>query len=69
MGKCIEIMSWSKELQESYAHQHNIKVHMIDCVVCECPITSIEQKKNDGMCKYCHAEVTIRKGDNTNVRS
>ena len=62
MGKCIEIMSWSKELQESYAHIASIKRHMIDCVICECPITPIEQKKNEGMCNHCYAEITIRKG-------
>jgi hypothetical protein len=64
MGKCIKIMPWSKELQEGYAHIAKIKSYLIDCVICECPITPIEQKKNEGMCDYCHAEVTIRKGRN-----
>ncbi len=63
MGICIKIMPWSKKLEKSYAHIASIKRHLIDCVVCQCPITPIEQKKNDGMCDYCHAEVTIRKGN------
>ena len=42
----------------------SIKRHMIDCVVCQCPITPIEQKRNEGMCNFCHAEVTIRKDKN-----
>jgi len=62
-------MAWPKELQKSYAHQHNTKEYMIDCVVCGSPITPKERDKNSGMCEHCHAEVTIRKGDNTNVRS
>ena len=62
-------MPWSKELQESYAHAARIKGYLIDCVVCESPITPKERDNNSGMCRHCHAEVTMRKGDNTNVRS
>ena len=61
-------MPWSKEEEEGYAHMASIKAHMIDCVVCQCPITPIEQKKNEGMCNHCHAEVAIRR-DSNNVRS
>ena len=61
MERCTKIMPWSKKLEESYAHIASIKRHLIDCVICECPITLEEQKKNDGMCRHCHAEVTIRK--------
>ena len=57
-------MPWTKELEESYAHIASIKRHLIDCVVCQSPITPIEQKKNEGMCNHCYAEVTIRKGSN-----
>ena len=64
MERCTKIMSWSKEEEESYAHMASIKRHMIDCVVCQCPITPIEQKRNEGMCNFCHAEVTIRKDKN-----
>ena len=64
MGRCTKIMSWSKEEEESYAHIAKIKSYLIDCVVCQCPITPIEQKKNEGMCNFCHAEVTIRKDKN-----
>ena len=54
-------MPWTKEEEEGYAHMASIKAHMIDCVVCECPITPTEQKKNNGMCDHCHAETMIRK--------
>ena len=64
MERCIKIMTWTKELEESYAHIASIKRHLIDCVVCQSPITPIEQKKNEGMCNHCYAEVTIRKGSN-----
>ena len=57
-------MPWTKELQDSYEHISKIKSYLIDCVVCQCPITPIEQKKNEGMCNYCHAEVTIRRDSN-----
>ena len=49
-------MPWTKELQESYKHIARIKAYLIDCVVCQCPITPIEQKKNEGMCNHCHEE-------------
>jgi len=54
-------MPWTKEEEEGYAHMASIKAHMIDCVVCECPITPTEQKKNNGMCDHCHGETMIRK--------
>ena len=57
-------MPWSKEEEEGDAHMASIKAHMFDCVVSECHITPIEQKKNEGMCNHCHAEVTIRKDKN-----
>ncbi len=53
---------WTKDEIESYAHIAKIKSYMLDCVVCSCPITRKEQEENDGMCPYCHAETTIRKG-------
>ena len=53
-------MPWSKELQESYEHQQKIRYHMIDCMVCQCPITPTEQKKNEGMCNFCYED---HKGD------
>ena len=43
-------MAWSKELEESYAHQQVKKSYMLDCVVCECPITQKEKNENKGMC-------------------
>ena len=49
-------MSWSKELEESYAYQQKIRDYMIDCVICEFPITPTEQKNNKGMCNFCVEE-------------
>ena len=49
-------MSWSKELEESYAYQQNIRDYMIDCVICEFPITPTEQWHNEGMCNFCYEE-------------
>ncbi len=53
---------WTKEEIEDYQHIAEIRSYMLDCVVCSCPITRKEQEENDGMCPYCHAETTIRKG-------
>jgi len=50
-------MPWTKELQESYKHIQEIRNYLIDCVVCQCPITPIEQKKNEGMCNHCYGEI------------
>ena len=50
------IMSWSKELEESYAYQQKIRDYMIDCVICEFPITPTEQWHNEGMCNFCYEE-------------
>ena len=46
-------MAWSKDLEESYAHQQKIRAYLIDCVVCESPITQKEHDENKGMCDYC----------------
>ena len=52
-------MPWSKEMQESYALQQKIRRHMIDCVICECPITPKERDENEKMCNYCYK---VKKG-------
>ena len=55
-------MPWSKELQSTYAHQQEIRGYLIDCVICESPITSKDHDENDGMCKYCYEE-KVKKRD------
>ena len=55
MGRCTKIMTWSKELQERYDHIANIKRHLIDCVVCQSPITQKDFDEKDGMCGWCNA--------------
>ena len=50
-------MPWSKKEQESYDRLQEIREYMIDCVVCECPITQREHDENDGMCDHCYKEI------------
>ena len=54
-------MAWSKELEKSYAHQRKIRYYMIDCVVCDSPITPKDRDENDEMCKHCYKE-KVKKG-------
>ena len=53
-------MAWSKEQESSYAHQAKKRAYLIDCVVCESPITPKEHDENKGMCDFCYEEI-IRK--------
>jgi rRNA maturation endonuclease Nob1 len=46
-------MVWSKDLEESYKRIQAIRAYMLDCPVCDCPITSKEHDENEGMCDYC----------------
>ena len=55
-------MAWSKEQESSYAHQQEIRAYLIDCVVCESPITPKDRDENDGMCKYCYEEKVKKRG-------
>ena len=48
-------------MQESYAHQRKIRYYMIDCVVCDSPITPKDRDENDEMCKHCYKE-KVKKG-------
>ena len=47
-------MPWSKKEQESYDRLQEIREYMIDCVVCECPITPKERDEYNGRCNYCY---------------
>ena len=49
-------MSWSKDLQKSYAHIQAIRTYLIVCVVCDSPITPKEHDENEGMCDYCYEQ-------------
>ena len=55
-------MVWSKEQESSYAHQQKIRAYLIDCVICESPITPKDRDENDGMCKYCYEEKVKKRG-------
>ncbi len=55
-------MPWSKDLKESYAQIHKIRTYLIDCVVCDSPITPKERDENEGMCDYCYKEKSEKKG-------
>ena len=55
-------MSWSKDLQKSYAHIQAIRTYLIDCVECQSPITPEERDKNNGMCKHCYEEKVKKRG-------
>lgn len=46
-------MAWSKELEESYKRIQVKRSYMLDCVVCDAPITPKEHDENDGKCDYC----------------
>ena len=52
-------MPWSKDLEKSYAYQQKIRAYLIDCVVCESPITPKERDENDEMCNYCYKEKNL----------
>ena len=55
-------MSWSKDLQKSYAHIQAIRTYLIDCVECQSPITPEERDENNGMCKHCYEEKVKKRG-------
>ena len=55
-------MPWSKEQESSYAHQQEIRAYLIDCVVCESPITPKDRDENNGMCKHCYEEKVKKRG-------
>ena len=55
-------MPWSKEQESSYAHQAKIRGYLIDCIVCESPITSKDRDENDGRCKHCYEENAKKRG-------
>ena len=48
-------MVWSKELQDSWKKQNDIKSQQKECVVCDNPITKDEYDEYK-MCAWCYAE-------------
>jgi uncharacterized CHY-type Zn-finger protein len=52
-------MAWSKELQESWKAQHDIKSQQKECVVCGSPITKDEYNEYK-MCSWCYAESVFK---------
>ena len=52
-------MPWSKDLEESYEQIQIKRSYMLDCVVCDSPITPKEQNKNNGMCDYCAGKENV----------
>ncbi len=48
-------MPWSKELQESYQYQQNIKGDLKDCPICESPVSQ-KDLDNFKMCHWCYSQ-------------
>jgi len=48
-------MAWSKELQESWKAQHDIKKAYKECMVCGCSITK-EDYNEYKMCSWCYSQ-------------
>ena len=48
-------MCWSKELQESYKRQSNIKDDLKDCPICESPVSQ-KDLNNYKMCHWCYSQ-------------
>ena len=51
----ITVMPWSKELQESYRLQSNIKDDLKDCPICESPVSQ-KDLDNYKMCHWCYSQ-------------
>lgn len=48
-------MAWSKELQDSWKKQHDVKNQQQECAVCGSPITK-EEYIDYKMCPWCYSQ-------------
>jgi len=55
-------MAWSKELQDSWKKQNNIKSQQKECVVCGNPITK-EEYDEYKMCAWCYSQAVFNPED------
>ena len=48
-------MCWTKELQKSYKLQSDIKDELLDCPICESPVTQ-KDLTSFKMCRWCYSD-------------